>query len=514
MSAPAPAGAGSPGAAATARWIALAAFLLYAITGGGRIVGSDEVTMLELSRAMLHGHLDVPEGATLQGPDGRYYTKNAPGQAVLALPLAAAAEAATRAAGLPPGRQTLALRFCVSFFDAAVAAILLAAFYAFARELGIEPGGALMATAMLGFTTPLWVYAKSFMAEPLQGLGLLLTLWGSLRATRERGLPWLAGAGFLLATLVKPSMGPLAFLCLWPLWTTGAWRGLASTGVMVALSLLIEGLYNWGRFHDLLQTGYGAQATPAAYTTPLLIGLYGLVFSSGKGLLWFAPLSWIAPAGWARMARAGTWPRRVAATGVAVTAAALVLYGSFEHWAGDGSFGPRYLVPLLPLLFVAVAFAWERGGRGLRAVVIGLAALGLVVQIGGVSIHYGAEMREVGDYPYTRALNDPRFMSESHFDPHFSPILVHWRMLLRNTREHLRWQAPRLGARGAPDPRVGVSAEDERRLLHALDYWWLYMSYAGLAGWPIAAALALLVGLFVFAAVRLGAALSREARAG
>ncbi|TMQ68828.1 MAG: hypothetical protein E6K80_13715, partial [Candidatus Eisenbacteria bacterium] len=69
----------------TARWIAVFAFLAYAFTGGGRIVGSDEVTMLDLSRALLRGHLDVPVGATLDGPDGRHYTKNAAGQAVLAL---------------------------------------------------------------------------------------------------------------------------------------------------------------------------------------------------------------------------------------------------------------------------------------------------------------------------------------------------------------------------------------------------------------------------------------------
>src|SRR5262245_47571374 len=84
----------------TARRIALAAFLIFAVTGGGRIVGSDEVTMLELARAMLRGGLAVPAGATLRGPDGRDYTKNAAGEAVLALPLVAAGEAASRT--LPP----------------------------------------------------------------------------------------------------------------------------------------------------------------------------------------------------------------------------------------------------------------------------------------------------------------------------------------------------------------------------------------------------------------------------
>ena len=37
--------------------------------------GSDELAMLELSRAMVHGGIAVPEGATTAGPDGRNYTQ-------------------------------------------------------------------------------------------------------------------------------------------------------------------------------------------------------------------------------------------------------------------------------------------------------------------------------------------------------------------------------------------------------------------------------------------------------
>src|SRR5439155_21520838 len=167
-----------PRSAATARWIAVAAFLVYVVSGGGRIVGSDEVTMLELSRAMLRGGIAVPEGATLAGRDGRQYTKNAAAQAVLATPLVVAAEITAGAAHLSPPRQALAVRFVVSFFNAIVTAILLAAFYLIARRLRVGPRAALGATLMLGFTTPVWVYSKSFMAEPLQSLGLLLALAG------------------------------------------------------------------------------------------------------------------------------------------------------------------------------------------------------------------------------------------------------------------------------------------------------------------------------------------------
>ena len=48
VSAAPPRAGGSTGR--TAGWIAAVAFLVYAISGGGRIVGSDEVTMFELSR--------------------------------------------------------------------------------------------------------------------------------------------------------------------------------------------------------------------------------------------------------------------------------------------------------------------------------------------------------------------------------------------------------------------------------------------------------------------------------
>jgi hypothetical protein len=143
-----------------------------------------------------------------------------------------------------------------------------------------------------------------------------------------------------------------------------------------------------------------------------------------------------------------------------------------------------------------------------------LAVIGLFVQIGGVAIYFGAQMREAGDYPYTLPLDHPRFMSDSHFNPAFSPIFGHWRMLGRNLSEHLQGQAPHLGSGdGAIDPRIGVSAAAQQQLLHGLDFWWLYLGYAGL---PVAPALAVAVALLVpllWGLSRLRATARLEARA-
>jgi hypothetical protein len=508
--------------------LAVAAFLVYAVSGGGRVVGSDEVTMLELSRAMLRGGIAVPEGATLAGPDGRFYSKNTAGQAVLALPLVALAETGAGALGLAPAKRELAVRFGVSFFNALVTALMLGAFYRGARALGAGGGAALAGAVSLGFTTPTWIYAKSFMAEPLQSLGLLLVLVAAAllpsAAPRARGrLGLLAGLGVLVAVSAKLTMLPLALACLLPL--VGApLEAWVAPVLGLALALAGHAAYGWARFGSPFETGYGAQASPAAFTTPALVGLYGLLLSSGKGAAWFAPALWLAPGGWWNATRrAGRnrarWSEltpagRAAWGALLLWGTGLALYCRFQHWAGDGSFGPRYLVPLLPPAFLLVTFALHRASRALRRAALALALAGLFVTLGGVAVYFGAQMREAGDYPYTRALEDPRFMSDSHFNPRFSPIAGHWAMLARNLGEQLRGAGPRLSGAVAPGGRLGLSAADQGALLHGLDFWWLYALYAGTPARPVLAGLLLLLALTGLALAWLLAAWRAEARAG
>jgi hypothetical protein len=401
----------------------------------------------------------------------------------------------------------------VSFFNAVVTAVLLAAFYRGVRALGVRAPGALDATLMLGFTTPLWPYAKTYGAESLQALGLLLALAGSARAAAGEGRQaWWAGLGVLLAVSAKLTMLPLALACLVPLVRARRTLWLPPL-LLLALALAGHAAYNQARFGTVWETGYGAQASLAAYTTPFLTGLYGLLLSSGKGVMWFAPALWLAIPGAFALARASAVHAR---TGLAIAIAwgmALAIYSGFEHWAGDGSFGPRYLIPVVPLAFLPVAFFLHRAGRGRRALAALLGIAGLAVQLGGVGIYFGAQMREAGDYPYTRALDDPLFMHESHFVPEHSPILGHWRMLIRNTREHLDRTLPRLTGGGEVDPRVGLSAEDQRALLHALDFWWLYALYAGVPPLPVVAAFLVMLSLAGWAALRMLVIADEDARA-
>ena len=96
-------------------------------------------------------------------------------------------------------------------------------------------------------------------------------------------------------------------------------------------------------------------------------------------------------------------------------------------------------------------------------------------------------MREAGDYPYTMALEDPRFMSDSHWNPRFTPIAGTGVCSRATLGEHLAGvvRACARNAAGAEPstPRTGLTADDQHALLHALDFWWLYLMYAGPAVW-------------------------------
>jgi hypothetical protein len=189
---------------------------------------------------------------------------------------------------------------------------------------------------------------------------------------------------------------------------------------------------------------------------------------------------------------------------------ALFVYGRFQHWGGDGSWGPRYLVPVLPLAAIAVGFALDGAAKARKRIAWALGVGGLLVTLGGAGIYFGAQMREAGDYPYTLALDDPHFMEASHWNPRFTPIASHWRMLARNVGEHLRGEAPVLGQKGDVDPRTGITHEEEQALLHAIDVWWLYAGYAGIPKLPLGIAAILLLAGSVWAWGRVWSAVRED----
>jgi hypothetical protein len=117
---------------------------------------------------------------------------------------------------------------------------------------------------------------------------------------------------------------------------------------------------------------FGAQSVLLAKTNSLhstfgwftwgLEGHAGLLISPSRGLLIFSPVVAIAFAGFADAVRSG-WssPLRWCA---AAAAAQFLLYGGYSVWWGGHTYGPRYMLDVLPVLVPLAAAALSRPRLG------------------------------------------------------------------------------------------------------------------------------------------------------
>jgi hypothetical protein len=260
-------------------------------------------------------------------------------------------------------------------------------------------------------------------------------------------------------------------------------RALLALGIGPVLGLGVILLYNAARFGHPFTSGY--DPTVDNFSTPLLVGLYGQLASSGKSVFLYAPLGFAALWGISGLVR---HHRPEAVTALLIFATNVCFHARFASWAGEGSWGPRYLVPFLPFLLLPAAELWQSGRRWRRRAFALALALGLLVQIGGTAIYFGSYMRAIGEYPYERPFSDPLFMVRSHFVPNYSPVVGHWRLLARNVRPPHRSRVPAAHRpRGDADPaaRLPIAEEDQAELPNVIDFWFCYLLYAGIDTWLV-----------------------------
>ena len=281
--------------------------------------------------------------------------------------------------------------FGTSLANAATGGATVAVTFLVAVELGFPLLVALLTASCLGAGTLLAHYSSTFLSEPLSALCLAVVLLGLLKAKGKgsvrgecAGRWWLAisglAAGLAVATKVAHVVVVLPFL-FWAValgWQRSRQRGLVVHALCWSFffSIWIGAIagYNWSRFASVFETGYGREA--GNFTTPLAVGLSGLLASPAKGVLWYCPVLVLAMLGWPAF-----W-RRDRACALAIVAASvlwLLLISRYYQWFGGGAWGPRFLVPLLPLWILPAAeiFARWRRGSGWRVAIVVAVAVSL-----------------------------------------------------------------------------------------------------------------------------------------
>lgn len=254
------------------------------------------------------------------------------------------------------------LTLAVIAFPSAAAGALL---YHALQMFGLSRGSRLLITLGYGLATPAATYAGNFYSHQLVAalclMAFVLLVWlrqGSGGAPRALLIGLLLGYALISeypTAIVCAALGIYALVLLPPsrvAWIIG--------GGLLPLALLIT--YNMVAFQTLLPVGYLHSALWqdqhstgfVSITYPQPEALWGLTFGTFRGLFVRAPWLLLAIPGfviWWRSGRlrAEFWAVLVSALGI------VIFYSSSAMWWGGFAAGPRYIIPALPFLALAVA---------------------------------------------------------------------------------------------------------------------------------------------------------------
>jgi hypothetical protein len=382
--------------AAFGLWLATGSF--FVLTGAGHSTSMDGMLVFLGARALLEsGRPIVPEvphteGHRRVGRGGSWYAKFGPGLMIAHLPALLLARAGDPLRVEVSGAADTDLRrdeFYAQLTNAWIGASTVTSIFLCALLLGYGAGPALAACLVAALASPLWTYAHVDSTESLQALSLAgaMTALVAMARSDRPGIPSVA-AGFFLGLAVAAKVANAVLVPWFLLFAARASRrGLRARAfiacfVPLALIIALLALYNFWRFGAWLDTGYDLGRE--RFDRNLLVGLGVLVASPQFGLVVFFPSILATAAGLPEMLR--RCPREAMLV-LAVFGTLLLVYARW--WAFWGmNWGPRFLVPAIPLMVLLLLPLLERQSRFTRGAIVLTAIAGFAVQVQCVSVSF------------------------------------------------------------------------------------------------------------------------------
>lgn len=433
--------------------LALAVFLLHLLVTGGHVMSPDEELMFRMTESIaLNGSTrvvplegDLATGfvdpalaahtfATRRGAvPGEFFAQYLPLQPLLSAPLVwlatlvegplaepfarcvARGMATAYVETLPEAEQARALfrrGVVVMLFNPLVAALSALALARLGRLLTGSRRAGVLAAALWAFGTVAWPHSRTYFTEPLAGLFALLAFdalcrWHVAPGNSGRKQAVLTGVFLGLANWTRVDSPFFTVGIIGAMTVLGALRFAREESqarvdrrspwfdVFLAGSLAFGAWIALQTFNTLrfgggdITSGYGDQAERVDFSTPLLIGLHGLLMSPGKGLFFFSPALLLGVWGWFRIPCHLRWVRW---TAVAAFLPFFVAMVKWQNWDGGWCWGPRHVVQVhLPLMLGAVFLAAAMNAKRL------VAGAAILVASAGVQL-YGSSQNPLDYY--------------------------------------------------------------------------------------------------------------------
>jgi len=453
-------------------------FSVYVLTGQGSIQSADGKIMFLLTQAIVENHsVSFSEIVSLSDTPGPQYSKYGLGMSVLAIPFYLFGKLLSFLLGI---EASLATQFTVSMINAMLTALSCLMVFRIATErfeFTLRIG--LFLALGFGLSTIAWYYSEDFMSEPATTFFLLSAVYwvtGKDRATRD--LLW---AGTFLALAVSCRLAALVVIpgfifYQWMVWAESAEKDikqlvmdLLRPAIPVVAVLMLIMIYNYLRFGGPLETGY------EKISGRFLLGFFGILFSPGKSLFLFNPLTLFGCLAFMFFLRE---QRKTALLFGWLVVSHLVLFSFWHSWQGGMSWGPRLMLVVLPYLILPIGFLLREHKQAVKIPVLLALVVGILIQLPSVTVNvarYYYEMsRDFGSLGHDQIL----------FSPQYSQLLGQSKqvaVVFENLDDELQMaQMVSLAKKGERFLGADVSVVLENGLaVNAPNFWWYYMYLFG-----------------------------------
>jgi hypothetical protein len=341
-----------------AEWLGILTFVTcgYFFAGGGW----NQNSQFDLTRAIVERHTFAIDSLARNTGDvafarGHIYSNKSPAMSWIAAIPYAALHSFEASRGAHPGDAmllTINVWLCSLLCVALPAALIPPMIFGYARRRGVDARWAAIVAASSVLATQVLPYATIFMLHAPSAALLVYALTTPHRAR--------AGFAAALATamnyLCAPALIVFAFV---------ERRGLARYAAAAIAPLAALAAYQYVCFGSIFTISI-AHEDPRFLTRGAAMGVFRLptaritaavLFSPYRGLFFFAPVLLVALLGFRAWWRA---ERTVCAASLIVIAAFLLFNISFNGWEGGFGIGGRYLVPVIPLMMMALVHMRRR----------------------------------------------------------------------------------------------------------------------------------------------------------
>jgi len=474
---------------------------ILVMSSGGHIVVGDEETMFQVTQNIVEGngiainreeiifpaqnppfHPNSDEilitTSAVPGADDRHYSKYGIGQSILAIPFYIAGQfwENTLSTDSHAGIEGWTSRIWVSMVNPFILAITGWLLFRFAVELGFSAGTSRFVSVGAIFSTMMWPYAKTHYPQPAVALLVLLAVYSAYkwRVREKASWLWLLSTACGLAVMFRLSsviiIPPLIVYLSLSKTREKRWHWFFPMILCLGVGFAITAGLNSLRFGSPFETGYHE----VVFDNPPLYGLYGLLFSPGKGIFFYAPILVLS------LVALITFFQDYPAEGYLILGlwvCYIAFYSPYKYWTGGFNWGPRFLIPIIPLAVLPLGMLLENkkiwGGKG---AFILLFSLGIFIQLPSIIVDHSRSL-----YQTISSNNISEAYTQSIMDFQQSPIIRQWPTTLNLVdfyRKSDNWERAmmsidllRKSEIRAKNDQALLRSEFIRRNL--IDLWWL-----------------------------------------